>query len=886
VSISVPPRATYRLQLHAGFTFEDAAGLANYLAVLGVSHVYCSPVLQAVPGSRHGYDVVDHSKVDADLGGADGFASMTSALRQAGMGLLLDIVPNHMAIVTPHNRWWWDVLENGTFSRYASYFDVDWDPPEARLRNLVLLPVLGDHYGRVLEAGELTLGRVPGGFVARYHEHAWPLSPSSVAMVLAGAAERCASDELAFLAGAHERLDAVSQDDVVALRRRHRDREVLRAMVERACAEQLGVAAAIDAEIGSINADPDALDRLLERQNYRLSFWRTASRDLGYRRFFDVNTLAGLRVEVDRVFRDTHDLAMGWVRSGAVDGLRVDHPDGLHDPAGYLRRLQDARPGTWVVVEKILGPGERLPDDWPVDGTTGYDFMARVSALFVDPAGEEPLTQAYAALTGEPVDYPAVLRAKKLQVLRDVLGSDVNRLTALLVELCERHRRQRDYTRHELHEAVREAVACFPVYRTYVPPEGPPSARDVAHVEAALAAAAAHRPDLDREIFAFLGDVLTGRLRGPKERDLLLRFQQFTGPAMAKGAEDTAFYCYNRLTSLNEVGGDPGRFGVTVEDFHAGCREALRRWPRGLLATSTHDSKRSEDVRARIHLLAEAPEAWSAAVSRWMERNARHWGAETPDRNAEYLYYQALVGAWPIDPPRMKAYMEKAAREAKVRTSWVTPNAGYEAALSAFVEATLADRGFVADLGDFVTPLVEPGRIGSLSQVLVKMTAPGIPDIYQGTEVWDLSLVDPDNRRPVDYETRRRLLAEVGDRPPAEAVMAAADSGLPKLWVIERSLDARRRFPEAFGPEGAYEPLEAEGRRSEHVVAYVRGGRVATIVPRFPLRLGGSWQSTTVNLPDGDWENRLTGERVRGGAVGLAGLLQRFPVALLYRDFS
>jgi (1->4)-alpha-D-glucan 1-alpha-D-glucosylmutase len=884
VSSSLAPRATYRLQLHAGFTLADAAALADYLAALGVSHLYSSPVLQAVPGSTHGYDVVDHSRVNDQIGGAAGFKSLVDALRKQGMGLLLDIVPNHMAIVTPYNRWWWDVLENGTRSRYATYFDVDWDPPEARLPNIVLLPVLGDHYGRVLESGGLSIDRAADGFVVRYGDQAWPLSPASVGVVLSAAAERTASDELAFLAGAHERLDAVPHDDVVALRRRHRDKDVLKALVERLCRERPEVAEAVAAEIARINGNADDLDRLLEQQNYRLSFWRTASRDLGYRRFFDVNSLAGLRVEVDRVFRDTHDLALGWVQCGAVDGLRVDHPDGLHDPAGYFRRLQDARPGTWVVAEKILTAGETLPEDWPVDGTTGYDFMARVSALFVDPAGEEPLTRTYARLTGEPVDYPEVLRAKKLQVLHDVLGSDVNRVTALLVELCERHRRQRDYTRHDLQQAVREVVACFPVYRTYVPPEGSPSAQDVAYVQAALADAAAHRPDIDRDLFTFLGDILTGRLRGGKERDLLLRFQQLTGPAMAKGAEDTAFYCFNRLTSLNEVGGDPGRFGITVDAFHASCAEALRRWPRGLLATTTHDAKRSEDVRARIHLLAEAPDAWSAAAARWMERNARHWGTTAPDRNAEYLYYQTLVGAWPIERERIQAYMQKAVREAKVRTSWVTRNEGYEAALSAFIDATLADGAFVADLGAFVATLVAPGRVGSLAQILIKMTAPGVPDLYQGSEVWDLSLVDPDNRRPVDYEARRRLLAQVRDQPSPEAVMAAADSGLPKLWVIERALDARRRMPEAFGAEGAYEPLPGEGRRSENVVAFLRGGRVATVVPRFVLRLGGRWESTTVTLPDGSWDNRLTGERVRGGALDLGRLLQRFPVALLVRD--
>ena len=877
------PLATYRLQLNGGFTFEDAARVADYLASLGVSHAYLSPILQAAPGSMHGYDVVDHEQLNAELGGAPGFATLVRALRRREIAILLDIVPNHMAIVTPHNRWWWDVLENGTLSRYAGYFDVDWESPEARLRNLVLLPVLGDHYGRVLEAGDIALERIEGAFAVRYHEHAWPMSLISISMVLAAAAENGGGDELAFLAGAYQRLDAAPHADA-EVRRRHRDKVVLREALERLFREQPRAATAVDAEIARVNGDHDALDRVLERQNYRLSFWRTAARDLGYRRFFDVNTLAGLRVEVDRVFLDTHALVLGWVREGAVDGLRVDHPDGLRDPVGYLRRLREIHPGLWVVVEKILEPGERLPEDWPVDGTTGYDFMARATAVFVDPAGEEPLTRAYAALTGEPTDYAAVLYAKKLLVLKDVLGSDVNRLTALLVEIAESHRRHRDYTRHELHDAVRELIASFPVYRSYLPPEGPPSEADVAHVQSALEDARARRPDLDPELLAFLGKILTGRIGGEKERELALRFQQVTGPAMAKGAEDTAFYCYNRLTSLNEVGGDPGRFGMEIADFHAACAEAGRRFARGLLSTSTHDSKRSEDVRARINLLAEIPEAWAAAVSRWMDRNARHWGSEAPDRNLEYLYYQALVGAWPIDAARMKSYLEKAAREAKTRTSWMAPDAAFESALLSFVEGTLADRGFVSDLADFVTPLVPAGRVGSLAQVLVKMTAPGVPDVYQGCELWDLSLVDPDNRRPVDYEERRRVLALVKDAPAPEEVLAASDDGAPKLWVIWSALRLRRRHAEAFGPEGDYVPLLAEGRRAGHALGYVRGDSVAVVVPRFPLRLAGNWQSTTVALPEGGWLNHLTGERVHGGAVGLAGLLQRFPVALLSRE--
>jgi (1->4)-alpha-D-glucan 1-alpha-D-glucosylmutase len=877
------PRATYRVQLHAGFGLDRAAEEVEYLDRLGVSHLYTSPVLQAAPGSTHGYDVVDHAKVNVELGGEAGFARLSSTLRARGMGQLLDIVPNHMAIVTPHNRWWWDVLENGPSSRYAGYFDVDWDPPEAKLRNTVLLPVLEDQYGRVLEKALLGVARKDGSFTIRYHDHEWPVAPNSVESLLAVAAERARSDELAFIADAHGRLAASTATDVAAIRRRHRQKEVLRRMLDRLCREQPEVAAAVDAELQRVNADPEALDALLERQNYRVAFWRTAAGDLGYRRFFDVNTLVGLRVEVERVFFDTHHLVLGWLDDGTVDGLRVDHPDGMRDPAAYLHRLRSARPGVWVVVEKILEPGESLPESWPVEGTTGYDFMWRASALFVDPEGEEPLTRLYAELTDERTDYAEVLRVQKHRVLRDVLGSDVNRLTALLVEVCERHRNYRDHTRHELHEVLRELIACFPVYRTYVSPEAEGvSAQDEKYIDEAVTIVRARRPEFDPRLLEFLRDLLRRRVPGEKETELVLRFQQVTGPAMAKGAEDTAFYCYNRLVSLNEVGGTPDRFGLTVAGFHEGCRAAQWKWPRGLLATSTHDSKRSEDVRVRIGLLSEVPEAWASVVRGWFERHRGHWGGEAPDRNLEYLFYQTLVGAWPIERERIKAYMEKAAREAKSRTSWTAPQAGYEAALQAFVDAVLADDRFRRELDSFVASLREAGRVCSLAQVLLKLTCPGVPDIYQGTELWDLSLVDPDNRRPVDFALRHRLLREV-EGLEAEAVMARADEGLPKLWLITRALALRRHRPQAFGPQGTYLPLAVEGPASDHVVAFSRCGEVVTVVPRLLLRLGGAWGETRVALPAGEWRNELTGDEVPGGAVPAGRLFARFPVALLSR---
>ncbi len=877
-------RATYRVQLHPGFGFDAAAAIADYLAELGISHLYCSPYLQAATGSLHGYDVVDHSRVNEELGGAEAHARFCQTLQQYGLGQVLDIVPNHMAIPGRENRWWWDVLENGPASRYAPYFDVDWDPPEAKLRNTVLLPVLGDHYGRVLEAGELRLRRAGGTFTIAYHDHEFPVAPQSLNELLAAAALRCQSDELAFLADALAWLPPATATDWESVYRRHRDKEVLWDHLTRLCQHQPQVVTAIDALVEETNADPDALDRLLERQNYRLAFWRTAGRELGYRRFFDINTLIGLRVEDPRVFADTHTLILDWLTAGMVDGLRIDHPDGLRDPEAYFRCLREAAPEAWIVAEKILELGERLRASWPVAGTTGYDFMNRVNGVFIDQAGEQPLSHLYADFTGEPTDCAALLREKKHLVMREVLGSDVNRLTALLVEVCERHRRHRDYTRHELHEALREVIACFPVYRTYIQAEtGQVSDDDIRYVNEAIEAAKASRPDLDQDLFEFLRNLLLLHIRGNLESEFVMRCQQLSGPVIAKGVEDTAFYCFNRFVSLNEVGGHPGHFGVSVEEFHQGCAETQKRWPQTMLATSTHDTKRSEDVRARMNLLSEIPQRWSEAVRRWSAVNERHRRNDLPDRNAEYLLYQTLVGTWPIEVERITAYMEKASREAKVFTSWTEPNPIYDEALRGFVERILGDETFTADLQDFVAPLIEPGRVNALAQTLIKLTAPGIPDVYQGTELWDLSLVDPDNRRPVDYALRRRLLAELQTLTP-EAIWARIDEGVPKLWVVRQALQLRRRYPQLFGPGESYQALYAQGSKATHVVASARGERAVTVVPRLVIGLGHSWEDTTVTLPDGRWQNELTGDAVAGGTVHLTELLQRFPVALLARE--
>jgi (1->4)-alpha-D-glucan 1-alpha-D-glucosylmutase len=878
-----PPRATYRVQFHGGFTFDDAAVIAGYLADLGVSHLYSSPYLQAVPGSRHGYDVIDHGRVNEELGGAEGHTRLCFTLARHGLGQILDVVPNHMAIAARGNAWWWDVLENGPSSRYASYFDVDWDPPESRLRNTVLIPVLGEHYGRALEAGALRLHRDGAIFTITYHEHAFPVAPPSLDEPLATAAARARSDTLAFIAEALGRLPLSTATDWLSVQQRHRDKEVLRGLLERLLREEPEVAAAVSRVVDEINASPDALDALLEGQNYRLAFWRTAGRDLGYRRFFDINSLVGLRTEEDRVFADTHALVLRWLADGMLDGVRIDHPDGLRDPEHYFRRLHSASPTAWTVAEKILAPGERLRESWAVDGTTGYDFLNRVGGLFVDPEGDKPLTAFYADFTGEATDFAAVARQKKHLVMREVLGSDVNRLTALFLDVCERHRRHRDYTRHELHEMLREVIACFPVYRTYVRPGAELHADDVARLTEAIEAARAARPDLDADLFDFFRDLLLLRLPGATEHELVMRVQQLTGPVMAKGVEDTAFYGFNRLVALNEVGGDPGRFGVSVEQFHRECAEAQARWPRTMLATSTHDTKRGEDVRARLCLLSEIPEGWSAAVRRWAATNEPHRRGDWPDKNAEYLLYQTLVGAWPIASERVAAYMEKAAREAKVHTSWTDPRPGYEEALRGFVVDVLADDEFRNDLERFVVTLVEPGRITSLSQTLIKLTAPGVPDLYQGTELWTLTLVDPDNRAPVDYALRRRLLDELDDATP-EAVWRRIDEGLPKLWVIRQALGLRRRRPELFGARGDYRPLEPRGVRARHAVAFMRGDGVITVAPRLVLGLGGEWGDTSLELPAGRWRNELTGDLLSGGSVRLADLTRRFPVALLSRE--
>ena len=803
------PLSTYRIQLNSQFGFDDAAGIIPYLEELGIDYLYCSPLLQAAPGSTHGYDVVDHSKVSRELGGERAYDRMCAALERAKMSQMLDIVPNHMAIHR-ENPWWWDVLENGPSSAYADFFDVDWEPPERRIHNTVLMPVLEDQYGILLEAGKLKVVREGGAFEVRNGDKVFPVAPRSLRLILAPAAQNSGSDALAFLADGFDALPSPASTDLTSITRRHRDKKLLAEMLAKLLNEDATAANAVDQVLEQLNANPDLLHEFLEQQNYRVAYWRMAARDLGYRRFFDINSLVGLRIENERVFYATHKLVMRWVAEGRLQGLRVDHPDGLRDPLEYFQRLRAACPDTWIVAEKILLGSESLRQSWPIEGTTGYDFLNIAGRLFVDPAGAQPLTEFYREFTGESADYAALVRARKQFAMRDTLGSEINTLTAMMLDLCEADRLHRDYTRHEAHEVIRATMACLPIYRTYVRESGEVAPEDECQISSAVEAAKAYRSDLDARLFDFLRDILSLRTGGKMGAELALRFQQISAAVMAKGVEDTAFYSFNRMLALNEVGGDPDCFAVAPAEFIAWCRKMHRHWPRTMLATSTHDTKRSEDVRARLFLLSEEPQQWSRAVSQWAAINERHRTGEMPDRNFEYHLYQSMVGAWPIEKSRLIAYAEKAAREAKVHTSWTDPAPAYEDAVRKFIEGIYDDSAFIGALDEFVASLIHPGRINSLAQTLLKITAPGVPDFYQGTELWNLALVDPDNRRPQDFDLRRRMLADLRNATP-EQVMKRFDEGMPKLWLIRQGLALRKQHPEWFGPQAGIEPLEVRG---------------------------------------------------------------------------
>ena len=801
--MTVAPGATYRVQLRQEFDFAAAAEIVPYLAGLGITHLYCSPCMQAAPGSAHGYDVVDPARISTDLGGDAGLEALHAALDAHGMGLLLDIVPNHMCIDDKANRWWWDVLRRGRASVHAEFFDIDWEAPG--LEGRVLLPVLGDTLDRVLQRGELQVVGAAGALELRYFDRAWPLAEASADST--GAATR----------------------------------------------------------------------ELLERQHYVLEHWRTGIARINYRRFFDIASLAALRAELPEVHAATHARTLELVASGIVTGLRVDHVDGLHDPAAYTTRLRGETGAVWTVVEKILAPGEQLPGDWDADGTTGYDFTWLVASLMTDATAEPAMTRIYSAFTGDALSFGEHARAARLHVLDALLGADLDRLTRVAAAAGIENAR----------DALAELIAGMPVYRVYPQEWRALSADDEARI-ATAADSANRRGRCSAGSVAAIVEVLRAQVEATAgRRELRVRFQQLSATAMAKGVEDTAFYRHCRLVALNEVGGDPSVFGIDTERFHAWCTRAAERAPRSLLATATHDTKRGEDARLRVAMLAEMPEVWGAAVERWHALGARHRGVRAPSAVAEYLLHQTVVAAHPVDADRLCAYMRKAAREAKQETSWLDPDGAYEAELDSFVRGMLGDGAFIDEVSRLVEGMTPAWQAAALSQTLLRLMCPGVPDTYQGSELWDLNLVDPDNRRPVNHALRSTMLAEL-DGLGVAGVMARSAEGLPKLHLIRAALRLRARRAAAFAPGSTYMPITAKGERAAHVVAFSRAARGApaaavTIAVRLARRLEGRWGGTTLSLPAGSWHNVLTGETVDGGERRLDALCRSFPVALLER---
>jgi (1->4)-alpha-D-glucan 1-alpha-D-glucosylmutase len=823
-----PIRATYRLQLEPAFDFDRAAAIVPYLAALGVSHVYCSPVFEAVPGSRHGYDVIDPTVVRGELGGAEGRARFVAALRQHGLGLIADIVPNHVAL--ERNAWWIDVLTHGTASACFPFFDVDLsaDPYAGPAPAKLLIPILGEPYGRELEDGRLRLVIEDDKPLVAYASNRFPLSIAS----------RAALDD---------QPEAQRGDGLAA------------------------VAAAL-------SADHERLHALLEAQHYRLTWWRLARDESPYRRFFDVNGLIGVRVEDDRVFDAMHRLVREWVADGSVDGLRIDHVDGLADPAGYLRRLRALAPEQWIVVEKILGDGETLPD-WPIDGTTGYETGALLTRLLTEAGSEGTLSTIYQRFTGRSERFDDVEEDARNEILEHWLAGDAKRVALALHRMCQDDLTLRDYSLRDASILVRELVAGARVYRTYITPEGA-SAADAERVTALCDRVRVRRPDVPGPLidlaarqFATGGDDGAGR-------EFVRRFQQLSTAAAAKAVEDTAAYRDVRYVALNEVGSDPRHFSVSPADFHATVARWQRQHPLGMRSTSTHDSKRGEDVRARLSVLSEVPELWAAAVERWGRRSDAWRIDGQPDRNIEYYLYQTLVGAWPLTRERAHVQAEKAAREAKMFTDWLNPSPEYERALHHFVDAMFDDAAFVADVATLVDGLHPADWVKGLSQQLLKLAMPGIPDLYQGSELWHRALVDPDNRTPVDYECRRKRLDACASLTAAE-VVARMDEGLPKLWTTTRALHLKARHADLADPTSAYTPLPLRGPAADRAIGFLRGRHVAVVTPvRAWLP---NWADTGVELPAGRWTHVLADTTIDGGSVGLDALFEVFPVALLER---
>ncbi|MBN2579612.1 MAG: malto-oligosyltrehalose synthase [Pirellulales bacterium] len=1020
------PAATYRLQFHRDFTFRDATAVVPYLEKLGISDCYASPIYQSRSGSPHGYDVCDHGRLNPDLGTEEDFQRFIQTLTERGMGLILDVVPNHMGVGDEANAWWMDVLENGASSVYAPCFDIDWEPANPALHQKVLLPVLGDQFGKVLEAGQIRLVYENGAFHFTYFEMKLPIAPRTYIPILEDQLSRLVEtlgetqedvQELRSILTSLSHLPLQTEVSAEKIEERNREKEVIKRRLTALCERSAAVRKTLDATVGRYNGtrgDPrsfDLLEALLDQQAYRPAFWRVATEEINYRRFFDVNELAAICTENPVVFQETHQLVLKILAEGKAGGLRIDHPDGLWNPAEYFRRLQqeyvltnvrthlapeyhgedleqrvdecfqreltapEAPRPRWplyVVAEKILCADENLPEDWAVAGTTGYDFLNELNGLFVAGESARDFDAIYARFLGRSFDFSELVRTAKKMIMLVSMAGEINALAHQLDRISERNRQYRDFTLGSLAFVIREMIACLNVYRSYVTgPEGV-APHDRRFVEDATATAKRLNPRTAASIFDFVRDtLLLDNLPGFREEDRPLviawsmKFQQVSGPVMAKGVEDTAFYIYNRLASLNEVGGRPSRFGVSVEEFHAANAARAKQWPHALLATSTHDTKRSEDVRARINVLSEMPEAWQAAVDRWAALNASKKplvdGSPAPDRNDEYLLYQTLVGTWPDEveaascrftakgenpkeeerwgerkkgkeqtkgPPitlsgealtayrdRIAAYMEKASREAKVHTSWINPHQAYDAAVRDFVHRLLGgdpEDAFLADLVPFSRRVAFFGRLGALSQTLLKLACPGVPDFYQGTELWNFRLVDPDNRRNVDYPLRHKLLTELLQEESASPtqrtsllnqLLVHGEDGRLKLFVISRMLHFRRDHRTLFDA-GEYLPLDCEGKRARHVCAFARRHDdevLIVVAPRCLVGLTGGteklplgksvWEDTRVTVP-GEFslhrlQNLLTGElptfkkQKNHWELPLARILKQFPIAAL-----
>ncbi|WP_011581991.1 MULTISPECIES: malto-oligosyltrehalose synthase [Chelativorans] len=850
------PCATYRLQFREGMTFERAAEIVPYLAELGVSHVYASPIFTAASGSTHGYDVADHQELDPVLGGVEGFALLAKALKEHGLGLLLDIVPNHMAVSTV-NPWWRDVLKHGPESRFASHFDINWQAPK------LLLPVLGEPYGEALREGKLVLrmDEETGEPVFGYYDLSLPLSPETLSLLL--------------------------QDG------------------------DAGDAEALALTLQKANEDKDLLHRVHEAQSWRLAYWRLAREALTYRRFFEIADLIGVRVEDPAVFADVHKLPLRLVKEGIVDGLRIDHIDGLADPKGYLAALRKASGLEYVLVEKILGPDEDLRPEWRCAGTTGYEVARLITALQVEPSQREAMDKGWSRFTGNDAQFSSQVLAAKRRILTVNLAGELDGLVRLAEAIAIEDIATRDFGRDALRLAIVELASAMPVYRTYIDKDGA-SEEDRALMEKAVSRVERGREVEDDRVIAFIASLLLDPTKGSKMRaEFITRFQQTTGPLMAKAVEDTVFYRFNRLIALNEVGAEPDEFGLGPETFHDAMTKRAESWPHALSATATHDTKRGEDARARLAVISEMPQEWAAAVSRWHEaaeelRIELPRGA-APTPGTEWLLYQALAGAWPADlslqdeeglqelAERLVAFMTKALREAKRQTSWTDQNEPYETAVENYVRGIFAPerRSFLREVRAIVAVIEPAGIVNSLAQLVMKLTLPGVPDIYQGCELLDYSMVDPDNRRPVDFELRRMLLHEVRDMPAAEA-MDRWREGLPKLWLLHRLLRLRRAHADIFN-HGGYEPVEIAGDENMHAIAYARvleGRRVVVAVPRIVLRhcepgrsswISSAFGRTMLQLPatsSGHYRT-LTGQALDKLELPLSMLWDELPVAVL-----